>query len=95
MKSQSPIMGASSRPHIDRSRFRGDSGASTSYLRCLKTVCKPEFCEPWTDPFITPEMRFHMGSNMSRTESLARFGMEFYEGEQIKIQKPAYLVLHG
>jgi hypothetical protein len=77
VKSQSPIMGASWRPHIDRSRFRGDSGASTSYLRCLKTVCKPEYCEPWTSPFITPEMRFHKGSKMSRTESLARFGMEF------------------
>jgi hypothetical protein len=32
---------------------------------------------------------------MSITEGLARFGMEFCEGEQIKILKPAYLVLHG
>jgi hypothetical protein len=51
VKSQSPIMGASWRPHIDRSPFRGDSGASTSYLRCLKTVCKPEYCEPWTSTY--------------------------------------------
>jgi hypothetical protein len=41
VKSQSPMIGASWRPHIERSRFNGDSGASTSYLRCRRTVCRP------------------------------------------------------